>query len=70
MNKTDRNTDISVILPLFTNNNTVTNTINSILEQSFKNFELIIIGVDVCLFAYGCSIVSEQLVENTISPLN
>ena len=43
MNKTDRNTDISVILPLFTNNNTVTNTINSILEQSFKNFELIII---------------------------
>ena len=24
----------------------------------------------MCLFAYGCSIVSEQLVENTLSPLN
>ena len=48
MNKIDTNTDISVILPLFTNNNTTTNTINSILEQSFENFELIIIDNREC----------------------
>lgn len=43
MSKIEKNTDISIILPLFNNNDSTLHTINSILEQSFKNFELIIV---------------------------
>ena len=38
---------VSVIIPYFRKKSTISNSINSILEQTYKNFEIIIVYDDV-----------------------
>ena len=40
------NNDISVIIPVYNGENTIKETIESVLKQTFTNFELIIINAD------------------------
>ena len=35
---------ISVVIPLFNKQNTIVNTINSVINQTFKNFEVIVVN--------------------------
>lgn len=36
--------NVSVIIPLYNKENAISNTVNSVLQQTYSNFELIIIN--------------------------